>query len=222
MNPPEITKTIVQCDFDGTITEKDVSFLLLDKFANGNWRKILEDYHEGNISVGDFNTRAFAMIKADKKTPIDFMFKSGKVKIRPGFKELLTYCSKKGLEFVIVSNGLQFYIEAILQEAGINNLEIFAAQNWFKPGGMEAKYIGPDGKELTNDFKEAYINLFLEKGIRVIYIGNGISDIYAAGRAHHVFAIDELLDNCKEENIKYTPFNDLNDVIKGLELLQPG
>jgi 2-hydroxy-3-keto-5-methylthiopentenyl-1-phosphate phosphatase len=84
---------------------------------------------------------------------------------------------------------------------------------------MEAKYIGPDGNQLTDDFKEAYIKLFQGKGLRVIYIGNGISDIYAARRAHHVFATDELLDSCKEMNIKYTPFDDLHDVIRGLELL---
>ena len=59
MNQPETMKTLVQCDFDGTITEEDVSFLLLDTFTDGNWRQMLEDYHEGRISVGVFNTRAY-------------------------------------------------------------------------------------------------------------------------------------------------------------------
>lgn len=215
-------KTIVQCDFDGTITEKDVSFLLLDAFADGNWRQVLEEYMEGKISVGDFNTRAFAMVKADKKTLLEFMFKSGKVKIRPGFQELLTYCSKKGWEFVIVSNGLQFYIEAILQNAGINNIEVFAAQNQFTPDSVEVKYIGPDGNQLARGFKEAYTELFLKRGYRVIYAGNGISDIYPARQSHHVFATGELLESCKKANLNCTPFDDLNDIIRGLELLPPG
>ena len=37
-------KTAVQLDFDGTVTEEDVSFLLLDRFANGDWRKYLAEY----------------------------------------------------------------------------------------------------------------------------------------------------------------------------------
>jgi len=215
-------KTIVQCDFDGTITEKDAGFLLLDAFADGNWRQVLEEYIEGKITVGAFNTRAFAMIKADKKTLLDFMFKSGKVKIRPGFQELLAYCSKKGIKFVIVSNGLRFYIEAILQNAAINNMEVFAAQNRFKTDGVEVKYIGPNGNQLAEGFKEAYTELFLKRGYRVIYAGNGISDIYPARKAHHVFATGELLESCKEANLTCTPFNDLNDIINGLELLPPG
>jgi len=72
-------KTLVQCDFDGTITEKDASFLLLDAFAQGDWRRLLRDYKEHKISVGEFNTRAFAMVKADKATLLEAL--KGKVKI---------------------------------------------------------------------------------------------------------------------------------------------
>ena len=38
-----VTKTLVQCDFDGTITEEDVSFMLLDAFADRDprrWRQL--------------------------------------------------------------------------------------------------------------------------------------------------------------------------------------
>ena len=43
MHSNEVKKTIVQCDFDGTITDKDVSFLLLNHFADGNWRQLLDE-----------------------------------------------------------------------------------------------------------------------------------------------------------------------------------
>ena len=54
----EVNKTLVQCDFDGTITEEDVSFMMLDTFASGDWRQIFRNYEEGKISVGRFNTEA--------------------------------------------------------------------------------------------------------------------------------------------------------------------
>ena len=57
---------IIQCDFDGTITEEDVSFALLDAFAQGNWREWFEKYREHKIPVGEFNTRAFAMVRATR------------------------------------------------------------------------------------------------------------------------------------------------------------
>ena len=213
-------KTLVQCDFDGTITDKDVSFLLLDAFADSSWRQMLKDYQAGGMSVGLFNTRAFAMIKADKQTLLDLVLNSDQVKIRPGFPELLDYCSRNGLEFVIVSNGQDFYVEAILNKLGIHNIEFFAARSRFRPEGLDVKYIGPDGRELLDGFKEAYAELFLSRGHRVIYVGNGVSDIYPARRAHHVFATGDLLERCHETNLNCTPFNDLHDVVEGLERLQ--
>ena len=222
MQSIEAAKTMVQCDFDGTITEEDVSFLLMDVFADGDWRQLLEEYIQGKMPVGDFNTRAFAMIKNDRQTLLDYIFTSGEVKIRPGFRELLVYCSEKGLEFSIVSNGLNFYIDAILEDMGIEDIEVFAAQSRFSRAGMEVKYIGPDGSQLEDGFKEAYTKLFLSRGYQVVYVGNGISDIYPAIRAQHIFATGDLLELCKEKKLSFTPFNDLNDVVKGLELLQVG
>ena len=64
-------KTLIQCDFDGTITEEDASYFLLDTFAQGDWRKLLQAYKVRRISVGQFNTGAFAMVKADKQTLLD-------------------------------------------------------------------------------------------------------------------------------------------------------
>ena len=210
-------KTLVQCDFDGTITEEDMGYLLLDSFASEDWRRLLTEYREGRISVGYFNTQAFATVKADKQTLLQFV--RSKVKIRAGFQELLAYCRRKGFRFVIVSNGLVFYIEAILRDTGVDDIDILAAQTKFTPEGIEAKYIGPEGNQIQDGFKEAYIRLFLGRGYRVVYIGNGMSDASPAKQAYHIFATGELLDYCKETNLNCTPFIALNDVVSGLELL---
>jgi len=215
-------KTAVQCDFDGTITEKDVAYLLLDNFADGDWRQLLRDYIAGKIAVGTFNRKAFAMVKADRQTLIDFTLKSGQVKVRSGFDELLKYCSRKGLKFVIVSNGLNFYIEALLEDMGIKGIEVFAAQSQFSPEGMKVKYVGPDGSQMEAGFKEAHTELLKRRGYGIVYVGNGISDIYPARQALHVFATGDLLELCRETELECTPFNDFNDVVRFLEALALG
>ncbi len=220
-------KTLIQCDFDGTITEEDTSFFLLDTFAQGDWRELLQEYKQHKISVGEFNTRAFAMVKADKPTLLEAIkgkaspsrAQARRVKIRTGFQEFVTYCSMKGFRFVIVSNGLAFYIKAMLKEIGLENIEAYAGQASFHPDGIKVRYVGPDGKQLDHGLKEAYIKLFLKQGYRVIYVGNGNSDILPAKYAHQVFARSELLDYCKKNNLKCKPFNDLSDVVSALELL---
>jgi 2-hydroxy-3-keto-5-methylthiopentenyl-1-phosphate phosphatase len=208
---------IIQCDFDGTITEEDVSFALLDAFAQGDWRKIFQQYRDNEISVGEFNSRAFAMVKASREELLDIA--KNKIKLRDGFHELVSYCRGRDFRLVIVSNGLDFYVESILNDAGLGDIEAHAAQTWSHPDGLKVQYIGPDSTPLDSDFKVAYTRLFLKNGYRVVYVGNGPSDIFAASLSQHIFARDGLLDCCREKNLQCKPFDDLHDVIRGLESL---
>jgi 2-hydroxy-3-keto-5-methylthiopentenyl-1-phosphate phosphatase len=212
-------KIAVQCDFDGTVTEEDVSFLLLDTYMGSVWREHLKEYTEGRIPVGIFNKKVFSLVKAGRKEMTDLVLSSERVKIRPGFPEFLDFCNRKGIRMVIVSNGLIFYIEAILDKLGLNGVEVYAARNSFGRNGLKVEYIGPDGAEMEIGFKESYTDLLVKKGYDVFYVGNGASDIFSARRAAHVFAVDELIECCRKENVPYTPFADFFDIIRGLEAL---
>jgi 2-hydroxy-3-keto-5-methylthiopentenyl-1-phosphate phosphatase len=208
-------KILVQSDFDGTITEEDASFFLLDAFAQGDWRQLLREYKEQKMSVGEFNTRAFAMVKVDRHRLLESL--QGNVKVRAGFHELVNYCQEKGFRFVIVSNGLAFYEQAVLTGFGLGNIEVHAAEASFHPKGMKVRYIGPDGKTVNDGFKEAYMESFLRLGYRVIYIGNGDSDVAPAKHAHRVFATGDLLAYSRENDLNCKPFKDLREVVEDLE-----
>lgn len=214
----EGTKTLVQCDFDGTVTEEDVSFIILDTFTGGDWRQLFRDYQEGRITVGQFNAEAFSMVKADKESLLEIVRRE--VKVRPGFHELVACCRRKNFRFVIVSNGLHFYIEDIFTNIGMSDLEVYAAETRFSPDGLKVQYIGPDGSYLDSDFKVAYANFFLNQGYRIIYMGNGDSDVSPAKRSHHVFATGTLLERCQEANLGCTPFTNHNEVVSVLESWQ--
>lgn len=215
-------KTAVQIDFDGTVTLEDVSFLLLDTYVGSEWRKHLDAYSTGDITVGTFNNKVFGMMKADRKTMTDFVLSSPHVKMRPGFNELIDYCRKQGYKTIIVSNGLSFYIEALLKTLGIKNLEVHAAENTFFKGGMDVKYLGPDGNVMDAGFKEAYTANLHKQGYYVIYIGNGTSDIHPARLAQQVFACEDLLKACNTEKLACHPFADFFEVTEILKKLESG
>jgi 2-hydroxy-3-keto-5-methylthiopentenyl-1-phosphate phosphatase len=59
----------------------------------------------------------------------------------------------------------------------------------------------------------------LTEGYYTIYIGDGLSDISSAKIASKVFAIGDLLERCREYNIRCTHFNDFFDVIRELKTL---
>jgi len=213
----ESMKTLVQCDFDGTITEEDASFFILDAYAEGDWRRLLQEYKEGRISVCGFNTVAFSTVKADKPALLQTL--KGKVKVRAGFHELVDYCLRKSFRFVIVSNGLDFYIEAVLKDLSLENLEVYSARTSFHPEGMRVRYVGPDGRQLRDGFKEAYIRSFLKLGYRVIYMGNGDSDFAPARHAHRVFATGELQERCRENGLNCRPLESFIDAVRDMEAI---
>ena len=58
---------------------------------------------------------------------------------------------------------------------------------------------------------------FLGLGYRVIYIGNGDSDVGPAEHAYRVFATGDLLAYSKENNLNCKPFEDFREVVEDLE-----
>ena len=213
-------KTLVQCDFDGTVTIGDVSFMLLDAFANGDWRHWDKKYVAGEISVGRFNTEVFSMVTADKQTLLDYI--KGKVIIRPGFEEFVNLCQQRDFRLVIVSNGLSFYVEQVLADIGLSDLEVHAANTDFRPDGLRVQYTGLDGTIMDSGLKDTYASLFLENGYRVIYIGDGRSDFLPARRCDLIFAAADdgsLLPICRHENVECHPYTTFHDIITIMETL---
>jgi 2-hydroxy-3-keto-5-methylthiopentenyl-1-phosphate phosphatase len=208
-------KTLVQCDFDGTVTLEDASFIMLDAFANSDWRKKYDEYLAGKISVGRFNREAFAMVRADRKRLLASV--EGKMTTRSGFKELVACCRRKNFRFVIVSNGLDFYITHILKSNGLTDIELHASRTHFRGDRLSVRYIGPDGTPLDSGFKEAYIEKFLRDKYRVVYIGDGTSDYSPAVKCHRVFATGALLDRFRREKLTCTPFSGFEEVTAVLE-----
>jgi len=210
-----MAKTVIQCDFDGTVTYKDISFLLLDAFAGPQWREYLEQYQDGRITVGRFNELAFSMVKAGRKVMLDYI--GSRFRARPGFKNLVELCRRKDYRFVVVSNGLDFYVGEILDRLGLAGTEYHAAQTIFDPAGMKVRYVAPDGTVVERDFKDSYVSLFLDQGDRVAYVGNGTSDFVPASRCQLVFATDGLLEHCKKHSLPHVPFATFNDIAKSME-----
>lgn len=205
-------KTLIQCDFDDTVTYKDISFLLLDNFAGMKWRDYLERYRDGNLTVGEFNRRSFSMVKASRKEMLEYI--KGKVRLRPGFPDFARLCQEKEFKLVIVSNGLDFYITEILQGLDLGSVEHHAAETQFDTKGLKVRYVGPDGIVLDRDFKLSWTNKFLSDGYHVVYVGDGNSDVVPAQQCDYIFATASLLRQCRRNNIACTPFNDFYDIVR--------
>jgi 2,3-diketo-5-methylthio-1-phosphopentane phosphatase len=209
-------KILVQCDFDGTVTIEDASFAILDAYIPGKWRSLFEQYQQGKMTVGAFNSTVFAMVKADKEALLKIIRE--KVSVRKGFKDFLEYCRSKDYRFVIVSNGLDFYIEDILGSIGFQDVEVYASNTVFGGDGLIVRHKGPDGQYLDEDVKAAYTDYYLNQDYRVIYLGDGRSDLLPAQKSHYVFATGSMVEYCRNAKLLCTAFNDFHQVIKEMDL----
>jgi 2-hydroxy-3-keto-5-methylthiopentenyl-1-phosphate phosphatase len=208
-------KTLIQCDFDGTITDRDVSLALLERFASPDWKKLLDEYRKGTIAVDEFISRSFATVRAPKNVLTHAALESAE--IRPGFKRFVAFCGRRGFRLVVVSNGLDFYIEAFLEAHGVDRVEVRAGRTVFSPRGLKISYFGPDGKPLRGDHKLLHLFDFLAQGYRLVYVGNGDSDIPAFEYADRAFATGALLRACRSRDVDCIPFADFNDIVLRLK-----
>lgn len=207
----------IQCDFDDTITVHDVGAALLEAFGPRNWRQIEEEYKSGLISVEEEIRSQFANMGASQKEILDFVARTAE--IRPGFSQLVDYCREEGIRFVIVSNGLDLYIEPILLKLGLADLERYSGQARMTSQGIAVDYIDPTGIPVEKGFKAAWLRHLKAAKQPVVCIGDAISDIPPALEADHVIARSVLLDHFQRHRLPHFTFETFYDIRHHLQSL---
>ena len=202
---------IIQCDFDGTIIRNNLSVLLREQYACGDWQKIDSDYLHGHLTVEQSNKLQFAFIKEPKERLQQFVRQH--IELRPGFVEFVRYCQESTIPFVIVSSGLDFYIEPVLVEISMPDLELHCGRTYFSRDGIDVSYYDPEGNIINHGFKKKYLTWLKKRGENIIYLGDGLSDLEAACQADHVFATGHLLDLLDAQSIACSAFSDFFDLL---------
>ncbi len=208
---------IIQSDFDGTIIRNNLSVLLREQYAYGDWQKIDSDYLHGRLTVEQSNKLQFALIKEPKERLQEFVCRH--IELSPGFVEFVGYCRESAIPFAIVSSGLDFYIEPVLAEIGMPDLELHCGRTSFSRDGIDVSYYDPEGNIINQGFKKKYLDWLKKRGGDIIYLGDGLSDLEAARQADHVFATGNLLDLLGTHSITRRAFSDFYDLQRQIRLL---
>ncbi len=208
---------IIQCDFDGTIIRNNLSVLLREEYARGDWQRTELEFLDGRLTVEKSNQLQYPLIKEPKEKLQEFVRQH--IEVRPGFVEFVSYCQESAIPFVIVSSGLDFYIEPVLVEIGMQGLELYCGRTSFSHDGISVSYYDPEGNIINRGFKEKYLAWLKKRDKNIIYLGDGLSDLEAARQADHVFATGSLLDLLDTHSITHSAFSDFHDVLYQVHLL---
>jgi len=157
--------------------------------------------------------KQFLLIKMQKTIILKELEKV--TSFRRNFEELLKYCVKKNIPIIIVSAGLDFHIKYFLEKKGLDEIiKIHSAKTKFTSKGNELSFPKLFQKSSSN-FKDDLVEFYKNKGYKVIYMGDDISDYPAVKKADYPFVIkgSKLASLCKEEEYKCQEFDDFQIVI---------
>lgn len=198
-------------DFDGTIARTDVQDVLLNLHATDpDWKSRDDDYlagRSGSRGLIAYNLRvldhhAGLLRRTADAQPHDETF--------PGFAR---WARAHGTLLEVVSDGLGFYVHDCLARMGLQDLPV--ATNEFDPDREPWIASFPYGHPrcfVCGTCKRERVLHYQARGFHVAFVGDGLSDRYAAVHADTVVAKDHLVVICEETGIPYVPWRTFDDV----------
>ncbi len=211
-------KPIVFSDFDGTITEKDALMSIVEHFAPPIWKDIWKKIFTREITISEGVKQLFHLIPSSKREEIIHWVLEN-IKIREGFEEFLRFLDKKGIPFVVVSGGLDFYINPLLEPYKDYIYAIYANKALFNERYINVEFIYKCNHVCSEDCgmcKPYIMEKFYKNQRPWIYIGDSITDLTAASVSDIIFARDYLAKTLQSLKIKHFTYKNFIDIRQNL------
>lgn len=216
-------KPIVFSDFDGTITQVDVTDLLLTELAHPSWQEVEQEWARGSIGSRECLERQMALVDASTREFNDLV---DSVPIDRGFQNFYQFISGHKLPFYVVSDGFDLVIRRVLKNVGLNGplhngTHLFSSALSIQGRRMMPSFphSGPPCVHDCATCKVEAIRQIRRKDSLVIFIGDGLSDRFAAQVADVVFAKRQLLAHCRANDIRCRSFETFADIERELKIL---
>ena len=214
---------IVFTDFDGTITQLDVTDEILAQLAHPSWREVEQEWTRGLIGSRECLERQIALVDTSAED-LDALIDA--VPVDPTFASFYHFTRQRGIPLYVLSEGFDYVIARILRRAGIdgpvrNGLQMFSSA------------LRLEGRRLIPSFphsvqacehgcatcKAALLRHFGKGKQPVIFVGDGLSDRFAVDEAGVVFAKRQLLAYCQEHGKACRPFDTFAEVEQAVAAL---
>lgn len=206
-------KTLIFCDFDGTISRRDIGYSLFHHFSGGRNDELLPDWKAGRVSSREVLSREAAMVTA---TPAEIMQYLEQFEIDFSFPPFVTQCRRNRIEPVILSDGLSLYIDFVLERYALTDLQVIANVGLLTGQGLTIQFprINRACQRCGNCKGEIIQEARLAAGepVRAVFVGDGYSDTCAAHEADLLFAKKDLARYCSDKHIPHETYDTFADV----------
>lgn len=205
----------IAIDFDGTVTDADVTDAILNIFAKPGWEEAERRWETGLIGSRECLAAQMSFVEQPLEVLLDYV---------DGFRPDRTFANFVGflrefrIPFCIVSDGFRVIIERILGNAGMHLPVVFASELREERGKLRTVF--PHAKKgCLSATCKCEVAERLSGGLPFIHVGDGRSDFCIARRASYVFSRESLAYFCRESGIAHSLFTDFKDIEKTLRSL---
>ncbi|MFI5370193.1 MAG: HAD-IB family phosphatase [Candidatus Eisenbacteria bacterium] len=206
--------TAFLCDFDGTVSPRDIGAGLVRAYTTGREREVeslLERWSAGGMGHRELTEAECALLTVHEHEALGFALGHA---LDPAFAPFVAEAAARGDAVMVVSEGFDFYVNALLEREGLGGLERAANHLGFAADGRvhpDFPFHDPACPGCGN-CKGRHVRDWRSRGYRTVLVGDGMSDRCGARAADHVLARGALLAWCRREGIAARPFQDFRDV----------
>jgi 2-hydroxy-3-keto-5-methylthiopentenyl-1-phosphate phosphatase len=205
----------VVLDFDGAICPADVTEALLRIYGDPAWWRIEEAMRSGELSLRGALVRQASLLRGDPDEWLSYAISEHP--LDPTFEPFVRWARGEGLTLAVASDGLGFYIDPMLEAAGIEGIAVHSNRFTAANGGMRLSF--PEANAVCvgcGTCKMQVVTRHRERFGATAFVGEGYSDRYGAIFADLTFAKRHLADLCASTGIPFTRWESYEDVRGGL------
>jgi len=221
MSPPNVHKSVLISDFDGTITARDYYYLVLEQLFTPETPDYWAEYEAGQVTHFEALRNIFKAVPAGEAKLLELTQHTG---IDPDLSAEIQALQAAGWDVNIVSAGCGWYIHQLLRQHGVD-VPVHASPGSIVEGRLvmelptDSPYFSPE----TGIDKAAAVQAALDEGKRVAYAGDGPVDLQPALLVppHLRFACGALAQILRQRGEGFRSFDRWSDISRALRAESP-
>ena len=223
-NPHLMTSDLVICDFDGTISQEDVGIAVIEALGLEEAWEIEWRWRRGEISSMECLSQQWRLVQLPVRELLALI---DSLPLDLDFPRFVALCRERQAEVVVVSDGLDLYVDRMLERMGFTPCagdEASVGEDSCLPRFVNHAALTRQGVAITfphrsdvcalcGNCKTAHLFRLRPHFQRTIYIGDGHSDRCPAQYADILFAKSHLAEFCQQQRLPYIPFDNFSDIL---------
>lgn len=207
-------KYVIFSDFDGTITQKDSTVELVNKFGGKVNRDAENLYIAGKANNREVISLHYSTLNLSVQKYYEVIHS---MPLDPSFRRFYETLGSMGIKIHVITGSIARAIKDYFYQAGFadiavhgNRMRIKNGRVLFSPAHKIENTLCLEG--CCANCKSAWVEKYHHRNKKIIYIGDGLTDTCVSGYADLLFAKDSLARYCEKQKMNFVPFNNFGDI----------